>query len=198
MANQLKLWVNRRTLGAVGVVLLLAVALLVVKGLSGGSSTSVAGAGTTASTTVTSVTVTRGGSTTSTTARASTTQGATSASTNTTASTKPTGTTVAAPATVTAPPGVGTIARSSLPRQAITTLGLIDQGGPYPYRQDGVIWENREGLLPDQPRGYYHEYTVVTPGSPDRGARRIITGGSPAERYYTDDHYGSFRLIVPG
>ncbi len=79
--------------------------------------------------------------------------------------------------------------------QAQRTLRLIDAGGPFPYKQDGVVFNNREHLLPAQKNGYYHEYTVPTPGSRDRGARRIIAGG-PAERYYTDDHYASFRRIV--
>jgi ribonuclease T1 len=96
---------------------------------------------------------------------------------------------------ITAPAGVGTIAASSLPSQARDTLALIAAGGPYPYKQDGVVWENREGRLPKQQRGYYHEYTVVTPGSPDRGARRIISGADGAH-YYTADHYGSFKLVI--
>ena len=89
----------------------------------------------------------------------------------------------------------GTIAASQLPPEALETLALIDQGGPFPYDQDGAVFQNREGILPAQPRGYYHEYTVETPGSPDRGARRLIIGGA-GERYYTDDHYDSFRFVV--
>ncbi|TBR38926.1 MULTISPECIES: ribonuclease domain-containing protein [Dyella] len=81
-----------------------------------------------------------------------------------------------------------------LPTEAAETVGRIVRGGPFPYRQDGVIFENREGRLPMQPRGYYHEYTVETPGLDYRGARRIITGGNPpVEYYYTDDHYRTFR-----
>lgn len=73
------------------------------------------------------------------------------------------------------------------------TLALIQQGGPFPYRQDGTVFQNREGLLPDKPRGYYHEYTVDTPGLNHRGARRVVTGGNPpAVYYYTEDHYQSF------
>ena len=60
--------------------------------------------------------------------------------------------------------------------------------------QDGIEFQNREGILPDMPAGYYHEYTVVTPGSPDRGARRIVTGPA-GEMYYTGDHYDSFQRI---
>jgi ribonuclease T1 len=74
------------------------------------------------------------------------------------------------------------------------TLALIDAGGPFPYRQDGTVFSNREHLLPAEPHGYYHEYTVPTPDSEDRGARRIVTG-SQGEAYYTDDHYRSFWRI---
>jgi len=88
---------------------------------------------------------------------------------------------------------------SSLPPEAIVTLELIERGGPYPYRRDGTIFQNRERLLPDRPRGYYREFTVETPGSPNRGARRIVTGGDPPEvYYYTDDHYRSFRRLEIG
>ena len=81
-----------------------------------------------------------------------------------------------------------------LPPEARTTLALIASGGPFPYSQDGVVFGNYEHLLPAQPRGYYHEYTVPTPGADNRGTRRIITGGTPPQiYYYTDDHYRSFR-----
>jgi ribonuclease T1 len=83
-----------------------------------------------------------------------------------------------------------------LPREAVATLELIERGGPYPYDRDGSVFQNRERRLPERPRGYYREYTVDTPGSPDRGARRIVTGGDPPEvYYYTDDHYRSFRPV---
>lgn len=83
-----------------------------------------------------------------------------------------------------------------LPPEARETLRLIARGGPFPYPQDGGIFGNRERQLPPQPRGWYREYTVDTPGSRDRGARRIITGGDPpVELYFTDDHYRSFRRI---
>ncbi|MBN1152534.1 MAG: ribonuclease N [Dehalococcoidia bacterium] len=82
-----------------------------------------------------------------------------------------------------------------LPPEARETLELIEKNGPFPYSKDGSIFHNFEGLLPEQPDGYYREYTVVTPGSSDRGARRIVTGEN-GERYYTDDHYASFRLVV--
>ena len=74
------------------------------------------------------------------------------------------------------------------------TLARIDAGGPFPYRQDGTVFSNREHLLPAEAHGYYHEYTVPTPGSADRGARRIVMGNQ-GEAYYTDDHYRSFWRI---
>lgn len=83
-----------------------------------------------------------------------------------------------------------------LPPEARETLRLIDAGGPFPYRRDGIVFQNREGRLPDQPKSYYREYTVPTPGSRDRGARRIVSGGKPAVVfYYTADHYKTFRRI---
>lgn len=90
---------------------------------------------------------------------------------------------------------------ASLPREAQTTHRLILAGGPFPYRKDGTTFFNRERLLPKAPRGFYREYTVRTPGSRDRGARRIVCGGEPptqpAACYYTADHYASFLRIVP-
>lgn len=81
-----------------------------------------------------------------------------------------------------------------LPPEAHDTLRLIARGGPFPHRQDGSVFGNREERLPRRPRGYYREYTVQTPGLGHRGARRIVTGGQPPEvYYYTDDHYASFR-----
>lgn len=83
-----------------------------------------------------------------------------------------------------------------LPPEAVATLEAIARGGPFPYPRDGSTFQNRERRLPDEPRGYYREYTVETPGSPDRGARRIVSGGDPPEVfYYTDDHYRSFRRV---
>ncbi|MGO4221467.1 ribonuclease domain-containing protein [Lysobacter sp. TAF61] len=85
-----------------------------------------------------------------------------------------------------------------LPREARDVLGRIAQGGPYAHRQDGSVFQNREKRLPPQPHGYYREYTVETPGADDRGARRIITGGDPpAEFWYSDDHYRTFRRFEP-
>ncbi|GAB3276083.1 guanyl-specific ribonuclease [Parasphingorhabdus pacifica] len=82
---------------------------------------------------------------------------------------------------------------SALPPEATDTVELIRQGGPYPYPQDGTTFQNREGILPDCADGYYKEYTVDTPGSDDRGARRFVVGDG-GEYFYTDDHYESFRL----
>ncbi|MFJ4521108.1 ribonuclease domain-containing protein [Streptomyces sp. NPDC088810] len=89
----------------------------------------------------------------------------------------------------------GSICYSDLPSQAHDTLRLIAEGGPYPYAQDGVVFQNREGVLRTQPSGYYHEYTVKTPGSSTRGARRIVTGEEYEEDYYTPDHYATFDLV---
>jgi ribonuclease T1 len=94
---------------------------------------------------------------------------------------------------------IDTIGASRLPREAVTTLGQIASGGPYPYPKDGSVFGNYERILPKMKRGYYHEYTVPTPRARNRGARRIVCGG-PLRRvdncYYTDDHYASFKRIV--
>lgn len=92
------------------------------------------------------------------------------------------------------------IAHADLPPEAITTLKLLRQGGPFPHAKDGTVFGNRERMLPRRPRGYYTEYTVHTPGRRDRGARRIVAGGQPpkfVEYYYTDDHYATFKRIQP-
>lgn len=92
------------------------------------------------------------------------------------------------------------VAWSALPPQAQDTHRLIRAGGPFPYSKDGTVFGNRERLLPSQARGYYREYTVPTPQSRDRGARRIVCGGlqpaTPEACWYSDDHYASFRLIA--
>lgn len=93
------------------------------------------------------------------------------------------------------PAGMPTITYDELPPEALETLDLIAAGGPFPYDRDGITFQNRERLLPSKPRGYYREYTVITPGENDRGARRIIAGEN-GELYYTDDHYESFSWIV--
>ncbi|WP_320777720.1 ribonuclease [Streptomyces sp. CRN 30] len=108
------------------------------------------------------------------------------------------GGTVSATTAAALPAAVGDICYSDLPSQAHDTLDLIEQGGPYPYEQDGTVFQNREGILPSQSSGYYHEYTVVTPGSSTRGARRIVTGEESQEDYYTADHYASFDLVDHG
>ena len=95
---------------------------------------------------------------------------------------------------------LGSVALTQLPEQARQTEQLIRSGGPFPYSKDGTVFGNRERLLPREKRGYYREYTVKTPGSRDRGARRIICGGekptTPAACYYTADHYASFKRIA--
>jgi ribonuclease T1 len=91
------------------------------------------------------------------------------------------------------------VALTALPAQAQETYALIRAGGPFPYERDGVVFGNREKILPAKARGYYHEYTVRTPGAKNRGARRIVCGGAktaPDSCYYTDDHYQSFRRII--
>ena len=90
---------------------------------------------------------------------------------------------------------LGEIRAAELPREARATLALIRKGGPFPYARDGVVFGNREALLPKQKRGYYREYTVKTPGERTRGARRIVHG-KPGEFYYTEDHYSHFSRIV--
>jgi len=93
-----------------------------------------------------------------------------------------------------------TVSLNQLPPQGIETYQLIRQGGPFPFGKDGVVFGNRERLLPAEKRGYYHEYTVKTPRSASRGARRIVCGGqatAPDACYYSADHYASFRKIVP-
>ena len=98
--------------------------------------------------------------------------------------------------------GVPAIQAAALPGEARETLALIKQGGPFPYRKDGSVFGNFERRLPARPRGYYREYTVPTPGSRDRGARRIVAGRgrtgdvrTSGEYYFTNDHYRSFRKI---
>lgn len=100
-----------------------------------------------------------------------------------------------------APAGLGAdVSLSSLPPQARQTEQLIHSGGPFPYARDGVVFGNYERRLARRPRGYYHEYTVPTPGARNRGARRIICGGNtptePDACFYTEDHYNSFHRIV--
>jgi ribonuclease T1 len=86
---------------------------------------------------------------------------------------------------------------AQLPEQGVDTLRLIASDGPFPYSQDGATFSNREGLLPQHKSGWYREFTVITPGSSDRGARRIIAGDDGG-RFFTDDHYASFREVLSG
>lgn len=94
----------------------------------------------------------------------------------------------------------GTISATELPVQGRDMMALVYQGGPFRHDKDGVVFGNRERLLPAHSRGYYREYTVRTPGERSRGARRIVCGGekpaAPDACYYTDDHYASFRKII--
>ena len=96
--------------------------------------------------------------------------------------------------------GLANVTLAELPSQAQEVHGLILRGGPFAYEKDGTVFGNRERQLPGHARGFYREYTVVTPGLRNRGPRRIVCGGEskvPEACYYTDDHYASFRKIVP-
>ena len=99
------------------------------------------------------------------------------------------------------PAALPTVSLATLPAEAQGTHQLILNGGPFPYSKDGIVFGNRERQLPAQARGFYREYTVKTPGSRDRGARRIVCGGKPPTQpeacFYTDDHYASFHRIAP-
>lgn len=90
--------------------------------------------------------------------------------------------------------GLPYIAESDLPQPARQILAAIHAGGPFEFEQDGSVFGNYEGLLPDEGHGYYHEYTVQMPGDSDRGAHRLVTGGD-GEIYWTDDHYASFTVV---
>ncbi len=99
-----------------------------------------------------------------------------------------------------APETLAEIAVADLPREAREVLVQIRAGGPFAFERDGVVFGNRERILPQEPRGYYHEYTVRTPGVKSRGARRIVCGGpttTPVTCFYTADHYQSFARIRP-
>ena len=98
-------------------------------------------------------------------------------------------------------PALPPVAVAALPTEAQSVESAIRRGGPFAYPKDGIVFANRERLLPEQPRGFYREYTVPTPGAHDRGARRIVCGGSqptaPVACYYTANHYSSFHRITP-
>ncbi len=105
---------------------------------------------------------------------------------------------VGARAPVHAPDRVASIAIAEIPAPGAQTYELIARGGPFPNEKDGIVFGNRERLLPIRPRGYYREYTVQTPGMRHRGTQRIVCGGEakkPDTCYYTADHYASFRVI---
>ncbi|MFM0337067.1 ribonuclease [Paraburkholderia fungorum] len=105
----------------------------------------------------------------------------------------------AASATPAASGALATVTKAQLPGEAAETLRLIKAGGPYPFGEDGVLFRNSAVLLPQHPRGYYHTYTVRTPGSADRGQRRVVCGGprkQTGDCYYTDDYYVSFKRIA--
>ena len=91
--------------------------------------------------------------------------------------------------------GMVDIKTAALPPEARDTIILLRKGGPFPHRRDGISFGNREKILPPQERGWYREYTVMTPGAKDRGARRIVAGRD-GRLYYTDDHYRSFKRIL--
>ena len=105
--------------------------------------------------------------------------------------------TVAAPGGIDPHSGLPFVELADLPPEAAQTVDLIEQGGPFPEEEDGGTFRNDEEILPEEPRGYYREYTVPTPGSDDRGARRIVAGEG-GELYWTDDHYRSFSRIEVG
>jgi ribonuclease T1 len=105
--------------------------------------------------------------------------------------------TVEEPAVPGAGSGLPVRALSELPDEAAGTWRLIERGGPFPYKEDGTVFGNRERRLPTERADYYREYTVDTPGDTDRGARRIVTGDG-GELYYTPDHYTSFVVVDPG
>ena len=98
---------------------------------------------------------------------------------------------------VTNPSSLPEIKASDLPAEARQTLALIARGGPYPYSRDNVPFGNFERILPRKASGYYREFTVRTPGESDRGARRIVAGAA-GEKYYTADHYETFKFIAEG
>jgi ribonuclease T1 len=105
---------------------------------------------------------------------------------------------VGACARTTPPENLPEVALADLPKEAREVYVLVGKGGPFPFDRDGVVFGNREKLLPAKPRGYYHEYTVRTPGEKSRGGRRLVCGGkkvAPDTCYYTEDHYQSFRKI---
>ena len=163
-------WKHRLQLAA-GVLLVLVALWLVLGNATGDGEGGAAGSSTTASSS----------------SRSATPSAATPSSTRRSTPSSPTG-------ERTPDSGLPTIAVSELPREGRETLRLILRGGPFPYDRDGITFQNRERILPAQPRGYYAEYTVPTPGESDRGARRLVAGDD-GDVYFTDDHYRSFRQV---
>lgn len=163
-------WKHRLQLAA-GVLLVLVALWLVLGNATGDGEGGAAGSSTTASSS----------------SRSATPSAATPSSTRRSTPSSPTG-------ERTPDSGLPTIAASELPREGRETLRLIHRGGPFPYDRDGITFQNRERILPAQPRGYYAEYTVPTPGESDRGARRLVAGDD-GDVYFTDDHYRSFRQV---
>lgn len=98
-------------------------------------------------------------------------------------------------------PSPPAVAVAALPSEAQSVERAVRRGGPFAFAKDGIVFGNRERLLPLHPRGFYREYTVPTPGARDRGGRRIVCGGTPPTAplacYYTADHYSSFHRITP-
>ena len=171
-------WKHRLHLAA-GVLLVLVALWLVLGDATGDGEGGAAGSSTTSSSSSRSAT--------SSAATPSSTRRSTPSSTGRTTPSSPTG-------ERTPDSGLPTIAASELPREGRETLRLIHRGGPFPYDRDGITFQNRERILPAQPRGYYAEYTVPTPGESDRGARRLVAGDG-GDVYFTDDHYRSFRQV---
>ena len=171
-------WKHRLQLAA-GVLLVLVALWLVLGDATGDGEGGAAGSSTT--------TASSSGSATPSAATPSSTRRSTPSSTARTTPSSPTG-------ERTPDSGLPTIAASELPREGRETLRLIHRGGPFPYDRDGITFQNRERILPAQPRGYYAEYTVPTPGESDRGARRLVAGDD-GDVYFTDDHYRSFRQV---
>ena len=171
-------WKPRLHLAA-GVLLVLVALWLVLGDATGDGDGGAAGSSTTASSASRSAT--------SSAATPSSTRRSTPSSTGRTTPSSPTG-------ERTPDSGMPTIAASELPREGRETLRLIHRGGPFPYDRDGITFQNRERILPAQPRSYYVEYTVPTPGESDRGARRLVAGDD-GDVYFTDDHYRSFRQV---
>ncbi|MBK1671898.1 ribonuclease [Ectothiorhodospira shaposhnikovii] len=73
-------------------------------------------------------------------------------------------------------------------------LARIERGERDPHRNDGSVFQNREGRLPARERGYYREYVVRTPGIRHAGPQRLVIG-QEGEVYYTADHYRTFTRI---